>query len=509
MDLMKQLEEYNVPPDILDYVEYEYPGFTNDDRLFRVIDDIVSNGKSVIIHGDSDCDGALAAKIWQILFERLGHRNVKVHQYKERSHTLTAESVSTIIRYRFDYALILDSSTNDMDNLKTFVKFGITPIVIDHHVADYELESYPEECIIINTVIENRIRKEDYFRLSGGALSFCLAGEYLKRCGKKWIDLSAYGLITLYSDCIDMTRPLNRSIYYLATSLPTEDLPIYVRHFMRSYDVFCRRFIEYSFAPKINALFRAEILSVLNKYLFGDNTSQEFDRLIKIIMGIHENSRNLVNKSTDLIKRENLNNIVIANLSSTDIPVHENKLYNYTGLVANELSTEYGKPCVVLCDTGTGIKASFRDLLSRNYLPKFKQFCNAAGHGAAFAINLSYLEYNNFMYCLREMIDKKFYILGVQENIELNVDSMSNSLYLTNIANINEFTGIDIPPVTLLMRNNLKAAKSYGNTYNYAYKWGEYKLESKCLIPPGSIIKIKPVKTKKLKFVVLNRSGII
>lgn len=510
MSLIEQLNDYNVPNDILEPVTYEYPGFTGDERLFNAIDDIITNGKSVCIHGDSDCDGVFAAKIWQTLFDRLHYKNYRVHEYKERSHVLTVESVSTIIRSRFNYVLIVDSSTNDMDNLKTFVKFGIIPIVIDHHVANYDLDSYPKECIIINTVIENRLLREDKFRLSGGALSFCLAGEYLKRCNKKWKDLSAYGLITLYSDCIDMTRKLNRGIYYMATSLPTEDLPIYVRHFMHNYDVFCRRFIEFSFAPKINALFRAEVLSVINKYLFKDNTPSEFDKLIKIIIAIHDNSRKLVNKAVDSIKRENLNNIVIANLSSASIPIHENKLYNYTGLVANELSGEYGKPSVVLCDTGTGIKASFRDLLSRNYLPKFKQFCNAAGHGAAFAINLNYMEYNNFMYCLREMIDKKFYILGVQENIELDAgDVTPNSLYLNDVARINEFTGIDIPPVVLLKRNNLKATKAYGNTYNYAYKWGDYKIDSKSLIPPGSIIKIKPVLTKNLKFVVLNRNVMI
>ena len=52
-------------------------------------------------------------------------------------------------------------------------------------------------------------------------------------------------------------------------------------------------------------------------------------------------------------------------------------------MIANNLAQEYSKPCIVLCDNGSEIKASFRDILGRNYLDIFKQFCRCGGHPPA------------------------------------------------------------------------------------------------------------------------------
>ena len=502
----EKLKEYDVEG-ILDHQEYQYPGFTGDERLFSALDDIITNNKKVYIHGDSDCDGVFAAKIVECFFKEFKHNNYEVHKYLERSHVLTEESITSAIQKKFDYMIILDSSVNDLAKMKILIKFGIIPIIIDHHVPEFSLTDYPEEAIVIDTVFENYIRKCDYFKLSGGALTFCLFGRYLEIKGKDFKFLAPYALVTLYSDCIDMTRDLNRSIYYLATEINRNNLPVYFQDFMEDYDVFCRRFIEFTLSPKINALFRAEELHLVNRYLFEDHSVFERKKLVTAIKTLHESSRQLVNIATDSIKRENLNNIVIANLNSTSYPIYENKLYNYTGVVANGLSTDYGKPCVVLCDTGTGIKASFRDLLSRNYLPKFKQFCRAAGHGPAFAINLNYTEYNQFMWYLREKIDKKFFILGVDDNINLESTSLSPDVeLLENVALYNEFSGSEVPIALITKRNNLRLARSYNSFYKYRYKWGEFTVSSVSLVPPGMQMRIKPIRTKKLKLIVFNRS---
>ena len=502
----EKLKEYDVE-DILDYVEYQYPSFTGDEKLFSALDDILTNNKKVYIHGDSDCDGVFAAKIVECFFKKFNHKNYEVHKYLERSHVLTEESVTSAIQKKFDYMIIVDSSVNDLANMRILIKFGITPIIIDHHVPEYGISSYPEEAIVIDTIFENYIRKSNFFKLSGGALTFCLFGRYLELKGMEFKSLAPYALVTLYSDCIDMTRSLNRSIYYMATEIPRNQLPVYFQDFMEDYDVFCRRFIEFTLSPKINALFRAEELKIVNMYLFEDLTTEKRKFLVKQIKMLHDSSRQLVNIATDSIKRENLNNLVIANLNSTSYPIYENKLYNYTGVVANGLSTEYGKPCVVMCDTGTGIKASFRDLLSRNYLPKFKQFCRAAGHGAAFAINLNYTEYNQFMWYLKEKIDKKFYILGVDDNINIESTSISPDVELLDaVALYNEFSGSDVPIALITKRNNLRLIKSYNSFYKYRYQWGDYTINSVSLVPPGMHMRIKPVRTKKLKLIVFNRS---
>lgn len=503
------LSEYGVP-DILEIPEYKYEGFDGDDDLFTMLDEIRDNNCKVLVHGDSDPDGAFGSKIVLEALDRVNHSNYEFYKYRERSHVLTVGAVNYCIYNKFDVMIIIDSSSSDMKNIKKLCTFGIKVIIIDHHQCIYNRKDYPSNCLVLNTILENRFRGEEKFILSGGSLTFYLLGEYLSRRSLRFKDLSAYALLTLYSDSVDMTRPLNRAIYYMAVELDHTQLPIYVRHFFHSYDAFRRRFIEFTFIPKINAIFRAERLDLVNSYLFEEHTVEEYTDLVKQITDVHESSRNMVNIATDVVKKEAMNNIVIANLSNTSIPIMLNKLYNYTGLVANNLSTDFGKPCVVLCDTGTEIKGSFRDCLSRNYLKIFQQFCKAEGHNSAFAISLQYHEFSEFMYYIREKIDKKFFILGVDEPIEIEYEqALPDVNFLRSVALYNEFSGVRVPIASIKKKNTFKFSKSYSKTTSYKYHWGEFKIDSSSFLPPNYEFNIKPVLTKKIKLVVYSRSVIL
>lgn len=488
---------------------YSYQGFRNENELFSAFDNIIKNNKRVLIHGDSDADGLMSLFIVREMFDRVGFSNYEVFNYVFKTHNIPDEAVSKAIQEHFDYIVILDSSTNDFSNINKLLLFGVKPIILDHHIPTLDYENYPNDCVIINSVLENRHRGVDFYQVSAGALCFSLCSRFLELRGLKWMDLSLYALVSLYSDSIDMSSNFNRGIYYLATSLSHAEIPRCISGFMRSYDVICRRFIEYTFAPKINAMFRAERFDLLNKYM---NTRLAFpgsDRLVEDIESLHEFSRTLVARVSDSIDVENLQNIVIGSITPDLLPINTNKLYNYTGLVANSLSKEYGKPAVVLCDTGRGVKGSFRDLLSRNYLSKFKQFCDANGHGAAFGINIKYVELSDFLWYLHEKIDKRFFILGVDDVIEIEYnESLPDLKLLNDIALYNEFSGVVNPIVLLNKRNNLKSQYAYKRG-SYNYKWGDLKVESSYVVPPGDLLQIKPIVTKRLKLVTYSRNIMI
>jgi single-stranded-DNA-specific exonuclease len=501
---LEKLKELELS-EVLEIPSFNYEGFTNDERLFNAISQIIDMNLRVLIHGDSDPDGAFGSKILIETFNRLGYTNYEFYEYKIRTHSITNEAVNYAIYGRYDYIFIIDSSTNDLPNINKLCNFGVNVVVLDHHFPNYTLEVYPENCILINTMMENIIRRKDMYTLSCGALVFVLCSKYLMDRNMPYKQLSAYALITLYSDSIDMTKDLNRSIYYMAMSLDKSELPREVNHYLKDYNTFSRRFIEFSFVPKINSLFRAEELELLNRYMFRKSNYEETRNILERINNIHEEKRSLISTVTDIVVRENLDNIVIANLGSCNVSISMNKLYNYTGLVANNLSQEYGKPCVVLCDTGKGIKGSFRDNMSRNYLKVFKQFCKSDGHPSAFGISLSYKDYHEFIYYLKEKIDKKFYILGVQEPIIIEHDeSMPDISLVEHIATYNEFSGINAPIAIITKKNNLVCSKNYSKSYNYKYKWGTHSVESNSLLISGSRIKIKPVKSSSIRLIAMN-----
>lgn len=484
---------------------YIHPTYINEEKLFSFLDDLIYNNKKALLIPDPDPDGLMSCKCFIDTFKYFSFNNYEIWDYKNKEHSVDFEAITYAIENKFDYVIILDVGTNDMVNLNKLDVFGLKSIVIDHHVANYVYDDYPESNVIINTVMNNRKDARFLYKLSAGALTFSLLYKYGSMKKRDLSFLSCYALISLYSDSVDMSPDYNRSIYYLATSITSSNLPRFVRDFIGN-SVFSRRFIEFTLVPKVNALFRAEEFGILNKYFFDEslNTFARNDILNKV-KEIHETARKMVDRVTDLVDREVLNNFVIANLSNCNLPDKVNKLYNYTGLIANNLAQEYSKPCIVLCDTGYRVKGSFRDLLGRNYLSIFSQFCECGGHQPAFGIHLNYVDVSDFLNMIRNTVDKKFFIYRLEDNLIVDMNDVTPNVELLNrIALYNEFAGGELPFAVVKKRHMMKELSSY-NRDNYRYKWGDLTVESQCKLVLGSYVKIKPVRSKNLRLVSYSR----
>lgn len=489
-------------PDILNtYIQYSHPTYINEDKLFSYLDDIIRNNRKVLLVPDPDLDGLMCILLWMAVLDSFSHTNYEVWEYRNRSHSVDLEAINYAIEHKFDYIVILDAGTNDLSNINKLSVFGVKSIVIDHHVSRYDYDAYPSENVIINTIMNNRRDDKSLFRLSAGALNFTLLYKYCCSKGRYYDYLSVYALISLYSDCIDMSSYLNRCIYDMAVNTTASLFPRFVRDFLNN-SVFNRRFIEFTLAPKINALFRAEEFDILNKYFFDkDLSSFARNATVNKIMELYDSKRKMVARVTDLVHREVLNNFVIANLSTSDLPDRVEKLYNYTGLIANNLAQEYGKPCIVLCDTGTNVKGSFRDLLGRNYLEIFSQFSRSEGHPPAFGINLNYVDVADFIDMVKNTVDKKFFIYKLEDNLVLNMNDVTpNVKLLKDIAYYNEFSGQSLPMAVIKKRHMMRELSSYKKSY-YNYKWGDLTVESQYKLVLGSYIKIKPVLAKNLRLI--------
>lgn len=481
---------------------YQHPTFINEDELFIYLDDIIYNNKKAFIHPDCDPDGLMCALQFIEFANSFHYKNYTVYEYRDRSHKVSDEFVQQAIEGDYDYVIVFDAGTNQMNMIKKLCTFGVKVIIIDHHVGDYNYEDYPNDCVIVNTKMNNKVDFNNNYVLSAGALTFTLLYKYSSYKRKTLSSLSAYGLISLYSDSIDMTSRLNRSIYYMAVGLSNSYLPRFVKDFLNR-TVFRRRFIEFTLVPKINAMFRAEEFLMLNKYFFHSDRLNTFDynTLLESIIALHEQTRKLIDYVTDLVDRIELDNFVIVNMTNCEVPVGLNKLYNYTGIVANNIAQQYGKPCIALCDTGSEVKGSFRDLLGRNYLRIFKQFCICGGHDAAFGLHIPYVDVDYFLDIVKGSIDKKFYIYELEDNLIIDMPTANPNVELLNrIALYNEFAGSSLP-IALVRRKHLFEELSSFSKTSYRYKWGSQVVTSKYKLVLNHYVKIKPVLTANLKLI--------
>lgn len=500
MDFYNKIEELGFTSFLYE-IKYEKPVYSSWNKMRVFFKDIIDNNKSVLVYGDYDVDGLMSALIIQKGLKKLGVQKVDIYHYRERTHALDVVSVQQCIQGQYDYFIICDTGSSDLDLLKNL---SCKVIILDHHNTAITYESLDDNVAMLNTTIENK-NTPYHFCLSAGALCYTVMDCLLEEYGMENDSLAIYAVISLVSDCMDMSNNLNRMIYFRGIKQARTSIPQDVSCFMNEYTNFNVRFIGFWFAPRLNALFRSENLILINKFFFTENLNyNERTKLCKLIDTIYKSNREMVAKVSDIVDVFETKNFVICNLFSVNSHVNivSNKLYNYTGLVSNNLTSKYEKTAITYCPMYNEFKGSVRDLYGRNYLNLFKRFCKAGGHDAAFGFHVRYFDFDSFLDTVL-CIDKNFAIDSVKNNplIFDYPSTEADECLINDMANYNEFSGTNVP-VALIRKQFIGNITEFYSSYGYRYRWGAYTIQSERAIGFGQYVLLKPFKAGNVRLLV-------
>lgn len=498
---------------LLEHTEYVSPTIYNYNKFKKFVVDAISNNKKILVYGDYDPDGLSCILAWKKYFYKMDYNNFHIFEYRERTHSIDEVAILEAIEGKYDYIIINDAGSSEMDKINKLINFGVKVILVDHHQTIYSYESYPEDCAIVNSTLENKHRRKKGYsgedlNVSAGALVFILLDKLLEDYRKYSRDLSAYALFSLYADCIDMSSDINRGIYHMAIGLGHATIPSEIAGFLNEYSSLNRRFVEFNMTPKINCAFRKEMFSPLNNVFLAKEYAQPnlVVDMVQNLAEMHSFSLNVVNKATDIIYYEKVGDFVVGNLNSvsSDIDIESTKLYNYTGLIANKLSERFKRPSVVYCGLNNSVKGSFRDILGRNYLQTFRSFSQSEGHNAAFGIKLHVMEVPDFLRNLKDFGNNKQAQEVKNEPVIIpGFDVPPDKTELMDMAMYNEFAGIRYPIVVIGLSRTGKMTERPNRYGGYIYKWGSHNIHSSKRIPIGCKLLIRPTKTKGLKLYAL------
>lgn len=513
MDFYSKLSELNAYS-LLNNIPYEIINFHNSDLVDSFIRDILLYNKKVLIYGDYDPDGAMCALQWIEFFKFLGHRNFIIYNYFQRMHTLDPLSVETAINNKVDYIIINDAGSGALSEFKRLQSRGIKCILLDHHKTENTYRDYPDNVAIINTTIENDLEGQiNKYQVSAGGLVYLVLDRYLRKYkNKTYKKLACLALVSLYSDSMDMSNPINRSIYYEAISSPTDEYPDFFYDYLNEYVIVSRRFFEWILVPRLNALFRAERFNLLNRYLFSKREfmhKEEISAIVSDVIEFHGLSSEIVKKISDIVDYSlDFKNFVIADLNTVNgrIDYGALRIENYTGLVANNLAGRFGKPCICLYSNGNVIKGSFRDLQSRDFLSKFRIFSDSNGHPPAFGIRVDSYKFRDFIKNLNRLDNYLKNMDGKKEVITIkDYNPSPNSELLIDMAKYNEFSGSVSAPLALIEKRITGDMNCNKDKYgNYNYKWGNYRIKSSNRLRVGSTVLLKPTKGKDITLFVIS-----
>ena len=372
----------------------------------------ISQNDKVLIQVDSDCDGytsaALLMNYLYCLFPSFVNNNISYRVHMGKQHGIIPDTIPEDVKL----VIAPDSSSNDYEAHEYLNLSGVDVLVIDHHEADH-ISEYA--CIINNQLCDYPTKS-----LSGVAMvwKFCCYIDMLLKTdhAQKFLDLVALGLVADMMDVRDFEtrRLIDKGLQQIRNPYFRGAIDKDQFHFTNEITPIG---VAFYIAPLINATTRVgtqeeklmlfESMLDFRGYELVPSTKRgckgqaetRVEQACRNCTNIKSRQTkirdNSLEKIEQIIVNQNLlsNKILIVQLDDliTD--------RNLTGLIANQLMSEYQRPVLILNKienedgtitwegSGRGYdKSRLKDF--RGFLENNKYVLYAEGHANAFGIGI-------------------------------------------------------------------------------------------------------------------------
>ena len=389
----------------------------------------ISQNDKVLIQVDSDCDGytsaALLMNYLYCLFPSFVNNNISYRVHMGKQHGIIPDTIPEDVKL----VIAPDSSSNDYEAHEYLNLSGVDVLVIDHHEADH-ISEYA--CIINNQLCDYPTKS-----LSGVAMvwKFCCYIDMLLKTdhAQKFLDLVALGLVADMMDVRDFEtrRLIDKGLQQIRNPYFRGAIDKEQFHFTNEITPIG---VAFYIAPLINATTRVgtqeeklmlfESMLDFRGYELVPSTKRGCKGQAET--RVEQACRNCTNiKSRQTKIRDNsLEKIeqIIANqnlLSNKILIVQLDDLItdrNLTGLIANQLMSEYQRPVLILNKienedgtitwegSGRGYdKSRLKDF--RGFLENNKYVMYAEGHANAFGIGIKDEDISAFIASTNSALD--------------------------------------------------------------------------------------------------------
>ena len=389
----------------------------------------ISQNDKVLIQVDSDCDGytsaALLMNYLYCLFPSFVNNNISYRVHMGKQHGIIPDTIPEDVKL----VIAPDSSSNDYEAHEYLNLSGVDVLVIDHHEADH-ISEYA--CIINNQLCDYPTKS-----LSGVAMvwKFCCYIDMLLKTdhAQKFLDLVALGLVADMMDVRDFEtrRLIDKGLQQIRNPYFRGAIDKDQFHFTNEITPIG---VAFYIAPLINATTRVgtqeeklmlfESMLDFRGYELVPSTKRgckgqaetRVEQACRNCTNIKSRQTkirdNSLEKIEQIIVNQNLlsNKILIVQLDDliTD--------RNLTGLIANQLMSEYQRPVLILNKienedgtitwegSGRGYdKSRLKDF--RGFLENNKYVMYAEGHANAFGISIKDEDISAFIASTNSALD--------------------------------------------------------------------------------------------------------
>lgn len=402
------------------------------DKAYRIMDEAVSQDKSILVFFDTDTDGITSGVIMYQYLRKYGAKNVEWYINNRKIHGIQECDIDYF--KRFQLVIVVDS-ISPPDVYRKIVSGGTEIIVLDHHKIS-DIKNYTD-CI---TLVSSQ-RQYGNPELSGAGVvwKFCkyIDEQNLSDYADELIDLAAVGII---ADVMSMKSRENRYICSRGFEhLRNKALKNIVGTFP-----FNSTAVQFSIAPLINAANRMNENAVaVNAMLETDDAV--FKEYYKKLRKCRDTQTKLVDKIFPDLCEE-----------AEDQLNHREKFIfgvlednaDICGLLSTKLTARYNVPSIVVTVYDDYYSGSLRS----NTTDDFCKICNecgadANGHENAAGIMISKDNFAQFIMRLKKCLsDYPFKKITTEPDIQISLSDV-NPVLIELSKNINKLTGNNFPPL--------------------------------------------------------------
>lgn len=389
----------------------------------------ISQNDKVLIQVDSDCDGytsaALLMNYLYCLFPSFVNNNISYRVHMGKQHGIIPDTIPEDVKL----VIAPDSSSNDYEVHEYLNLSGVDVLVIDHHEADH-ISEYA--CIINNQLCDYPTKS-----LSGVAMvwKFCCYIDILLKTdhAQKFLDLVALGLVADMMDVRDFEtrRLIDKGLQQIRNPYFRGAIDKDQFHFTNEITPIG---VAFYIAPLINATTRVgtqeeklmlfESMLDFRGYELVPSTKRgckgqaetRVEQACRNCTNIKSRQTKIRDNSLERIEQIIVNQNLLSNkilIVQLDDLITDR---NLTGLIANQLMSEYQRPVLILNKienedgtitwegSGRGYdKSRLKDF--RGFLENNKYVMYAEGHANAFGIGIKDEDISAFITSTNSALD--------------------------------------------------------------------------------------------------------
>lgn len=331
---IQDVERYLNPDEGVFDSPWDYPNMKEGvDRLKKAID----GGEKIGVLVDSDCDGNLSAALIVKFLLRFTN-NLAYFFHVGKGHGLVQNKEEDIPQQILDSDMNLliapDSSTNDASQCKWLKSNGVNCLVLDHH----EVTTSNPYAIIINHHLGEGLNTA----LSGCGVTF----KFVQSCAESWnIDLGDlyYDLVatSIISDVCDLTTLENRAyVKYGFEHITDPMLKLMFTKFNRKGNNPIG--VSWGTAPPINSLCRGDNQQAKIDFFMALVGKEDMDKGVSVARKAHNEQSKIVKTIYEEIEPD------LDQTHKVMIGYVDDEYKGYSGLIANKITGNFGKPSLVL-----------------------------------------------------------------------------------------------------------------------------------------------------------------